>query len=141
MNTKANGATTDALPMLVQETLQKHPESIRHILLELRALIFQVHQEDADLGELEEVLRWNELSYLTSKPVTGSMIRLGVTKSGKAALFFHCGTTLVERFREQYTHLFEFEKNRAVVLTHPVDDTQAELKNCIRQALRYKLKG
>lgn len=32
-----------------------------------------------------------------------------------------------------------FEDNRALVLTQPVDDTSAELKHCISQALRYNI--
>lgn len=124
---------------LVHDTFQKHPEAVRQTLLQLRELIVQVHADDTELGELQEVLRWNQPTYLTQKPVTGTMIRLGMTKEGKAAMFFHCGTTLVERFRAQYTHLFEFEGNRGLILVHPVNDTLEELTRCIRQALRYKI--
>jgi len=39
----------------------------------------------------------------------------------------------------QYSHVFDFEGNRAVVLRLPVEDSIDELSHCIMQALRYKL--
>ena len=62
-----------------------------------------------------------------------------MTKNGEPAVLFHCGTSLVDRFRAQYSHVFEFEGNRALVLTGAVDDVEPELSDCLRQALRYQL--
>lgn len=109
------------------------------MLLDTRKLIYSVQRNDPEIGEIEEALRWGELSLQTVKPKTGSMIRLAMTRSGEPAMLFHCGTTLVETFRTQFGHVFEFEKNRALLLSDPIEDTQAELSDCIRQALRYKL--
>lgn len=128
-----------SLPAVVETAFSNYPESVRATLLRARALLLSVKENDPEIGEINETLRWGELSFLTEKPKTGSMIRLAMTKSGQPALFFHCGTTLVERFRAQYAHLFEFEDNRALVLTQPVDETGTELKHCISQALRYNI--
>lgn len=109
-------------------------------LKELRALILDVQDENPEIGELSEVLRWGQPSYLTEQTGSGSMIRLGVSKSEKPAMFFHCGTSLIETFRAQYTDVFDFEGNRALVVTEPLSDNSGEIKHCVQQALTYKLR-
>lgn len=130
---------TKAVPEVVTQAFDAYPPDTRAVLMEVRDLVLEVKQEDAEIGELNETLRWGELSYLTEKPKTGSMIRLAKAKSGEPAVFFHCGTSLIETFRAQYSHMFDFEGNRALVLRLPVKECNAELKDCIKQALRYKL--
>lgn len=125
---------------LFEQTTAQFPTHCAKSLNELRALILDVQAENPEIGELSEVLRWGQLSYLTEQTGSGSMIRLGLSKSGKPAMFFHCGTTLIETFRAQYTHLFEFEGNRTMAVTEPIDDFSVELKHCIHQALTYKLR-
>ena len=127
------------LPEIVEQSFSGYTNETRATLLRIRALIYEIKQEDPEIGEIQEVLRWGELSYLTEKPKTGSMIRLSRTKSGEPAVFFHCGTSLVETFRSQYSHIFDFEKNRAMIIRMPIDETVAELTHCLQQALRYKL--
>lgn len=134
---KGNAAARRGDIELAQETLQQFPAEIGKALGQLRSLILFTHKKTENVGELSEVLRWGQLSYLTP---TGSMIRLGMSKSGKPAMFFHCGTSLIETYRAQYSHEFEFEGNRALVLTSSVSSTKAALAHCIEQALTYKLK-
>ncbi|MEE9336166.1 MAG: hypothetical protein V3U65_18925 [Granulosicoccaceae bacterium] len=138
--TKSKGkAITGGDIELAQETLAQFPREVGKALTQLRSLILAIHARTKNVGELSEVLRWGQLSYLTVKPQTGSMIRLGMSQSGKPAMFFHCGTSLIETFRAQYSHEFEFEGNRAVVLTSSVNSTKVALAHCIEQALTYKL--
>ena len=127
------------LPEVVVQAFSSYPAPVRETLLKVRALIFQVQQDDPAIGALSEVLRWGEVTYLTEQSKSGSMVRLAMTRSGEPALFFHCGTLLVDRFRSQYAHVFEFEANRALVLTAPIADVKTELADCLKQALRYKL--
>jgi len=124
-------------PEIVQQAFHGYPTDAQATLLAVRELVIIVAQNDQEIGELQEVLRWGELSFLTAKPKTGSIVRLALTSSGKPALFFHCRTTLVETFRTQYSHLFDFEGNRALVLRLPVEETIVQISHCIRQALRY----
>ena len=133
--------TTDmtTLPNVVLQAFGDYPEDKQATLLAIRELIFAVQKSDPEIGTIQEALRWGQLSFLTVNPKTGSMIRLALSKSGQPAMFFHCGTTLVETFRAQFSHIFDFESNRAVVLQMPVEETVAELSQCIKQALRYKL--
>ena len=125
---------------LAKQAFQGYPTKAKDALMKVRELIYETKRNDSEIGEINEALRWGELSFLTENPDTGSMIRLALSKSGEPAVFFHCGTTLVETFRAQYTHVFEFEANRALVLKSPFEDTTAELVHCLQQALRYKLK-
>ena len=125
--------------VLFKQTTSQIPTHCANSLKDLRALILEVQAENPEIGELSEVLRWGQLSYLTEQTGSGSMIRLGLSKSGKPAMFFHCSTTLIETFRAQYTHLFEFEGNRAMIVSEPINDFTTELKHCIHQALTYKL--
>lgn len=136
---KQSSKDRQTLPEVVLQAFSDYPETEKSTLLAVRELIFSVQKSDPEIGQIQEALRWGQLSFLTVNPETGSMIRLALTKSGRPAMFFHCGTTLVETFRAQYSHIFEFESNRAVVLQMPVDETVAELSRCIKQALRYKL--
>ena len=136
---KSRAAASSEDIKLARETLKQFPSEVGKALMQLRSLILSTHKKMANVGELSEVLRWGQLSYLTVKPQTGSMIRLGMSKSGKPAMFFHCGTSLIETYRAQYSHEFEFEGNRAVVLTSSVSSTKAALAHCVEQALTYKL--
>jgi len=137
-STVSQQTNENALPALVSQAFDEYPSAAQATLLAIRDIIFAVHKNDPEIGQLLEALRWGELSYLTQAPNTGSMVRLALTKSGEPAMFFHCGTTLVETFRVQYSHIFDFEDNRAVVLRLPVEDTVAEISHCVKQALRYK---
>ena len=126
-------------PELFEETIAQLPTHCPRLLKEVRALILDVQTENPEIGKLSEVLRWGQLIYLTEQTGSGSMIQIGLSKSGKPAMFFHCGTTLIETFQSQYTHLFGFESNRALLITEPVNDIHFEFKHCICQASTYKL--
>ena len=129
----------DDLPDAVVEAFKRYPTSGQQVLLEVRERVLAIANSDPEIGELTETLRWGELSYLTKETGSGSMIRLAMTKSSEPAVFFLCSTVLVDRFRQQYTHVFEFEKNRALILNRPIDEIGSELNECLKQALRYKI--
>ncbi len=111
----------------------------RQLLLRLRSLIFDAARQAAGVGELSETLKWGQPSYAPVKPRIGSSVRLGMVGDDKVAVYFICHTHLVDRFREIYPDVFEFDGNRALRLTAgqklPVD----ELKHCIAMALTYHL--
>lgn len=138
-NATENRQLGKTLSEVAAMALENYPRDVQEVLIAMRELILDVKAEDTDIGQLQEVLRWGELSFLTHQPDTGSMIRLATTRSGEPAMFFHCGTLLVETFRTQYSHVFDFEGNRALVVRMPVEETDSELRHCIKQALRYKL--
>lgn len=123
----------------VAAAFDRHPATIRRMLMRLRALIFRTAKETEGVGEIEEALRWGEPSYLTTKSKSGSMIRIDSKKPGTVAMFFHCQTDLVPTFRELYPDTFAFEGNRAVVLNVKDPWPETALRHCITLALTYHL--
>lgn len=124
----------------VAKTFQSYPEDIRRNLLNLRQLILDVASDTADIGNLDETLKWGEPSYLAKG---GSTVRIGWKNSRPEhyAVYFNCNTKLVDTFKEVYSDTFNFEGNRAIVF-HQKDTLPAEaLRHCIALALQYhKLK-
>ncbi|HEY7885548.1 MAG TPA: DUF1801 domain-containing protein [Cellvibrionaceae bacterium] len=120
----------------VAKKFESYPDAMRDRLLFFRQLIFDVARESADIGKLEETLKWGEPSYISK---IGSTLRMDWKEAtpDHYYVFFHCQTRLVETFREVYGQSFRFEGNRAMVFHK--DDTLdiAALKHCILLALRY----
>jgi len=73
-------------------------------LLRLRALIFATAAATPGVGPLAETLKWGQPSYLTSVSKSGTTVRLGPVKDDpeRVALYVHCQTHLIDRFRELY---------------------------------------
>lgn len=142
MKTKTDNAVTDRQhrdPLLIDQAFEKYPEDVSQALMDIRELIFETHAQEPRAGELSEVLRWGQLSFLTDKPKTGSMLRLGLAKCGRPALFCHCGTTLIADFEDKFGELFDYEVKRALVIKHSLDECRDALQECVLHALTYKL--
>ena len=127
----------------VAEKFASFPEDVRGKLLELRELIFETARSTPGVGAIVESLKWNEPSYATVRPKSGSPIRLGPhRKSDRVyALYFICTTKLVETFRLKFPHSLRYDGDRAIVFG--IDDPvpEDELRECIRLALTYYLDG
>lgn len=120
----------------ISAVFETYPPAIRRRTIRLRGLVLGTAAELADVGEVEETLKWGEPSYVTD---TGSTIRLGwkASRPDEYKLLFHCRTRLVDTFRELYPDTFEFEGNRAIVLRETTELPVAPLKHCISLALTY----
>lgn len=125
----------------VARVFENYPPVIRNRLFALRQLILEIAEETEGVGPVQEALRWGEPSYLTPVTKSGSTVRLGSVRGAedRYALYFHCGTTLVETFRQMYPDVFSFSGNRAIEFH--VDDVipDDELRHCVALALRYHL--
>ena len=99
------------VPADVANAFETLPEEVRPVLDRLRALIFATADAEG-AGPVEEALRWGEPAYLAPK---GSTIRLGQAKTGEAALFVNCRTSLIEDFRAIAPPGTKFEGTRAVL--------------------------
>ncbi|MGX7245578.1 DUF1801 domain-containing protein [Enterococcus quebecensis] len=117
-----------------------YPERYQQPLLQIRELIFETAASLVVVGELEESLKWNQPSYATKVTKSGSPIRIDRFGSEKIAVYFHCQTTLVEEFRALFGEVFEFSKNRAIVLDPEQELPIKELTFCIERALTYHKK-
>ena len=117
----------------------EYPEEIRMRLMHLRQLIFDTAEATEGVGELEETLRWGEPSYLTTKSRSGSIVRIGSKEPGHYAVYFHCQTDLVARFKELYPDELEYTGNRSITFRQEEDMPEAKLCHCISLALTYHL--
>ncbi|MCI0504550.1 MAG: DUF1801 domain-containing protein [Gammaproteobacteria bacterium] len=118
-----------------------YPKEIKTKLMFLRQLIFDVASSTDGVGELEETLKWDQPSYLTTQTKSGSLVRIDQIKSqaGKYAMYFHCQTTLVDTFKEIYRDQFEFEGNRSIIFNVKDRVPVPELSHCVSMALTYHL--
>ena len=126
---------------MVADVLSKHSVELREKLHQLRALIVKTAQSLDAIGELEETLKWGQLSFVTKKPRTGTTIRIDAEKKqpSQYAMYFHCQTTLVETFRQMYPAQFTFSGNRALVFNLNDKIPEKQLSHCIALALTYHL--
>ena len=129
------------IPEIVNKKLSSYSPEMRKKILFLRKLILEVAQENTDIGQIEETLKWGQISYLTVKPKTGTTIRLDKLKDDSGyALFVPCSTSLVETYKDIFPNTFEFEGARALVFNKNKTIPVEELKYCIYLALTYHLK-
>jgi hypothetical protein len=126
----------------VEAVFSGYKKIVRVKLLALRELIFDTALDDDRVGDLEETLKWGQPSYLTTKPKSGTTIRIDQVKSdeGQYAMYFHCQTSLIETFRKIYPHDFTYQGNRAILFNEQDKIPQKKLSHCILMALIYHLK-
>lgn len=113
------------------------PPRVRSRLLRLRDLIFETAAATDGVGEIEETLKWGEPSYLTSRPRSGTTIRIAPTKDANDyALYVHCQTSLVATFRTHYPNL-RYEGKRAIHFRADEQIDEAAVRHCVALALTY----
>lgn len=122
----------------VAAVFASYPPAIRRRLLALRTLIFETAAATEGVGALEETLRWGEPAYLTSETRSGSTVRIAWKKStpDRYGIFFHCQTSLIAGFREQFPQ-FRYEGNRSIVFRERDRVPREALSVCIATALTY----
>ncbi|WOO39677.1 DUF1801 domain-containing protein [Rubellicoccus peritrichatus] len=126
----------------VAAVFEAYPESVRGKLLKLRELIFQAAVQTPGVGAIEETLKWGQPSYLTSETKSGTTIRIDALSSepGCYGIYFHCQTTLVETFRNEFGDKFRYEGNRALIFDANEAVPEKALLECISMALTYHLR-
>ena len=117
-----------------------YPRGIRKRLLFLRQLVFSTAAATEGVGALEETLKWGQPAYLTRESRSGSTIRIDSRKADPQtyAMYFHCQTDLIHRFRTLFPKTFAFEGNRAIVFREGDEVPVRELEICIAAALTYR---
>jgi len=124
----------------VAEVFAAIPDEPRAKLLRVRELIFETAAKISEVGPLQETLKWGEPSYLP-KSKSGTTVRIHWKEKNPqyCALYVHCQTDLVARFRERFDKDLEFEGSRAVFFRVPGRLPVAALRGCIEMALTYHL--
>ena len=108
---------------------------LEHIqnILDIRTVIFET-ADATDTAPLTETLKWGQPSYQPPKRA-GTPIRLGA-EGDAAAIYVHCQTSLVERWRSRFPTEFTYQGNRAVLIPRgPLD--KDSLSQIIADALTY----
>jgi len=115
------------------------PAKVRRRLLQLRSLILDTAAATPGVGRIEETLKWGQPSYLTAETKSGTTIRIDAVKEApqQVAIYVHCQTRLVERYRELYADELAFEGNRAILLDVDGPLPAGPLRHCIAMALTY----
>ncbi len=118
-----------------------YPKGIREKLLFLRELIFKAASKTEGVGELEETVKWGEPAY-RPKSGSGTTVRIDQRKSDSAqyAIYFHCQTNLIERFKTLFPKKFKFEGNRAILLNVAEEVPVEALTLCMVEAFTYHRK-
>lgn len=119
-----------------KEKWKTYPPKVRAKLKNLRSLIMERAKELESVEEVEETLKWGELSYLTKK---GSTIRIDSKSKTPEhyAIYFKCTSKLVVTFKEVYGDMFNYETTRAILFKFDEDIPVDSLKECIGAALQY----
>ena len=127
------------LDPVLSQAFSSYTPAVRRKLNGLRRLILRVAKSDPAIGPLEEALRWNQLSFLTTTSKSGSTIRIDALPSpaGHYALYFHCQTTLVSSFREKYGSKLTYEGNRALIFSATKPIPVKIVEACVHDALTY----
>lgn len=123
----------------VKAAYQSMPPPQRQLALQLREIVFNTAAQIPAVGPLNEVLRWQQPSYLTSKTGSGSTVRIDAVKGSKSeiALYFHCQTGLLDEFRQLYASQLHFSGQRAIVFDINENLTEKSISHCIALALTY----
>ncbi len=120
----------------IESIFDAYPRSIKKKLLTVRQIIFDIAQESDDVGEIQETVKWNQPSYLTVKPKSGTTIRLDSIDSSEYAIFVHCQTTLIAEFKEVYPEC-RYDGNRAIIFDSNNKQETKIIKHFIYLALSY----
>ena len=110
--------------------------SIDHRLSELQALVRDAAADGAI--EISKTVKWGQPSFVTPNG-EGTTVRFGQPKGRDdiCAVYVHCQTDLVGRWRSLYPDAFEYEGNRAVYVPSTGDINTEALSHMISMALRY----
>tara|TARA_R110000868_G_scaffold80095_2_gene227752 strand:- start:10634 stop:11035 length:402 start_codon:yes stop_codon:yes gene_type:complete len=125
------------------EKIENYPTNAKERLLELRQLVLNVAAKTDGVGEIEECLKWGELSFVTSQSKSGSTIRIDWKERDpdRCHLYFNCQTKLISIFKELYPDDFEYGGNRSLSIPLKKRLPKRKLSKCIAIALTYNLKS
>lgn len=116
--------------------LDKYPKSIFEKLYAIRELVIESAEEIEEIDQLEETLKWGELSFISK---IGSTIRMDWKEKtpNQYAIYFQCTSRLVDTFRLVFDDKLQFEGKRAIIFNLNQEVPKEIVKQCIKAALCY----
>ena len=122
----------------VAAVFKDYPPGLRTRLMALRELVFDTASGTSGVGPLDETLKWGQPSYLTAESGSGTTVRLDRLKNRDGyAVYFHCQSGLVDRFRTIYPDTFAYEGKRAIVFENGASVPIRALRHCLALALTH----
>lgn len=129
------------IPSEVLAAFEQIPPNARSVLLDIRALILEITKDHAQIGPVQEVLKWGQPSYLPQKPRIGSTLRLWTEKeAGRPTLFINCQSDLMEQIREIYPSQFHYTGARAISLRGNLGEVRKAVSHIILMVLTYHIR-
>ncbi|MGJ8528304.1 DUF1801 domain-containing protein [Maritalea sp.] len=122
---------------IIDQRLLDYAPASKSALARVRALVHDVASQTPKCGQVVEALKWNQISFLTQKPKSGTTIRIDQNGSRSISLYVHCTTNLVDQVRELYGDTFDLVGTREIVLPNHLEPVEAELRHVIALALTY----
>lgn len=130
-----------SIPGEILAAFEQVEPNARAVLLDIRALILETTNNSAEIGAIDETLKWGQPSYLPKKARIGSTLRLWVDKDdGHPTLFVNCQTDLLDQIREIYPSQFRYGGARAVSLCGTLADVRAPVSHIILLVLTYHIR-
>ena len=127
------------MPQQTRTAWENMPEALAEKLIQLRKLILETACDNPAIGPL----KWGEPAFLTSSTGSGTTVRINRHKKSddKYALYVHCQTDLIERYKQLYKDKLNFDGNRAVVFDVKDELPIDAISHCIVMALTYHLRS
>jgi hypothetical protein len=125
----------------VAAAFEKIPPGTRRRLIALRKLIFDIASKTDGVGRLEETLKWESPSYLTSETQSGTTIRIDQVSAQKGmyGIYVHCQSNVVKEFKQKVSTPLTFDSTRGIILDAK-EDVPEEVGYFIYLALTYHLR-
>lgn len=125
-----------------EQTLAAWPPTARAQFQQMRALIVDAAHA-ADVGEVEESLKWGQPAWRPKRARTGSTLRLhwDAKTPQTIALFVDCKTTLGAEMFAAYPYDFKYESNRAMRLHLGAPLPQQAIAHLAQRTFTYHRKS
>ncbi|MCZ4273089.1 DUF1801 domain-containing protein [Maritalea porphyrae] len=125
------------MPDILDQRISEYSATQQNTLCFLRELVHAVAANTTGCGSIIEALKWNQISFLTQKPKSGTTIRFDQNSSGTISLYVNCNSTLIADIKQHYPTEFEYVGSREVVLPNDLSKCHQELEHMIALALTY----
>ncbi|MGH1329830.1 MAG: DUF1801 domain-containing protein [Paracoccaceae bacterium] len=130
-----------AIPSEVLAAYGQIAPDARAVLLDIRALILEITKDHAQIGPVQEALKWGQPAYQPQRARIGSTLRLWVDKDdGRPTLFINCQSDLMAQIREIYPSQFRYTGARAVALFGGLGGVREEVAHIILMVLTYHIR-
>jgi len=121
----------------IDQRLTDYDPDVQETLSSLRTLVHEVAKQTDGCGTIVEDLKWNQISFLTVRPKSGTTLRIDQNKTNGVSMYVNCQSNLIDQIADQYPTEFDYAGTREIALKSPIKDCIAALKHVIAMVLLY----